>query len=152
MQRPFTKKNDIKEFYELRDVQPQQPQQPLQSQQKTTALSEQKPRTFTIPSSSRLKEDLTPAYVPERQAYMRNSYIPTPLHDGGYTPAPRNIHCIVIADHIIDCPICSRLYRNYTPIYNTIIGIMLIALIVLIIKYNRYQQPRSMILSSSPQM
>lgn len=142
MQRPFTKKNDIKEFYELRDVQSQQQPPPIQSQQqKITTLSEQKPRTFTIPSSSRLKEDGAPAYVPERQAYMRNSYSPVQPQD--YTSAPRNIHCIVIADHIIDCPICSRLYRNYTPIYNTIIGIMLIALIVLIIKYNRYPQPVS---------
>jgi hypothetical protein len=54
---------------------------------------------------------------------------------------PRNIHCVVIADHIMDCPICSRFYRNYTPIYNLIILILGIALIVLIIKCNNKNIP-----------
>jgi len=120
---PKKRKLDTTEFFELRENTPQEQQQL------------DKP-AYKIPSSSNLLgasnntsgktyKPANQAYPPEDQNEFRTSqnYI-----------SPRSLHCIVIADHILDCPICSRFYRNYTPFYNIIIMILLIMLIFLFIR------------------
>lgn len=121
------------DFYELKDSQTPTPPQP---------------RNFKIPSSTDLlgsqEVDSPPAPHPPRPlppappkyAFQKFSSPPPSTSDDSLIANPRNIHCVVIADHIMDCPICSRFYRNYTPIYNVIILILGIALIILIIKYS----------------
>jgi len=143
MQRPYTKKiESVKEFYELRDPAPQRNPSPVQAQPQLMRLEtkqEQQTPAFTIPTASAI----TSKPPKESSSYAR--YFPPPPPQ--YTPSPvenpRALHCITIADHIIDCPICSRLYRNYTPIYNTIIGILLIVIIALVIKCVRIPSSRS---------
>lgn len=148
MQRIYGKTNmKEKELYELRDPQPlnterhpdaykiaqrsvtQSSQSPAQSQPQ----AQQRP--FTIPSSSHLIEPEPSApirsYVPSRPVYFHESPS-SPPHEV-YT-SPRNLHCVVIADHIVDCPICSRFYRNYSPLYNGIIIVLVIILVVILFK------------------
>lgn len=117
---PKKKPQQFAEFFELKDQ--EQPQQ------------EMKPPTYKIPSSSNL---INKAYRPVSQSYS-SSHEEDTLKPQSHqqTPyiSPRSLHCIVIADHIMDCPICCRLYRNYTPFYNIIIMILLIILIFLFIR------------------
>lgn len=122
---PKSKKLDTREFFELRENTPQE-------------QLEAKP-AYKIPSSSNLLNNAvsaggtsTKSYKPATQAYP-----PEDLRDFKTSQqyiSPRGLHCIVIADHILDCPICSRFYRNYTPFYNIIIMILLMMLIFLFIR------------------
>ena len=125
---PKNKKLDTREFFELRENTPQE-------------QLEIKP-AYKIPSSSNMLNKMaaagpvgstsTKSYKPATQAYP-----PEELRDFKTSQqyiSPRGLHCIVIADHILDCPICSRFYRNYTPFYNIIIMILLMMLIFLFIR------------------
>jgi len=120
---PKKRKLDTTEFFELRENTPQEQQQ------------NEKP-AYKIPSSSNLlgasnnNISVSKSYKPVNQAYDDQNEFKT---SSSYI-SPRSIHCIVIADHIIDCPICSKFYRNYTPFYNIIIMILLIMLIFLFIR------------------
>lgn len=123
---PKTKKQlDTREFFELRENTVQEQQQ------------QAKP-TYKIPSSSNLLSagnvggTTTKSYKPATHAYPPEE-IQHPKNAQQYI-SPRSLHCIVIADHILDCPICSRFYRNYTPFYNIIIMILLMMLIFLFIR------------------
>lgn len=118
---PKKKKMDTTEFFELREDQQQPAQDP------STAA-------YKIPSSSNLINNNKTstnykasfnAYEPEKH---QSSNLQTPYI------SPRSIHCIVIADHIMDCPLCSRFYRNYTPFYNIVIMILLMIVIFLFIR------------------
>lgn len=130
---------NLSDFYELKDSNVPPPP----SMASTS-------RNFKIPSSSDILEDVAPPPPPKppapspRFSYQKfASPSPASSHDSesNLLANPRNIHCVVIADHIMDCPICSRFYRNYTPIYNVIILILGIALIILIIKCNNKNFP-----------
>lgn len=140
---------NLGDLYELKDSQPPMP--PPQ------------PRNFKIPSSSDIignqEMNSTPSQQPARHVassgpkFTYQKFSPPPSNEDNFISNPRNIHCVVIADHIMDCPICSRFYRNYTPIYNVIILILGIALIVLIIKYstrNNFQATPAFIRTPSP--
>ena len=162
MQRIYGK-NDLKEkeYYELREPsRPSTDRHPDLYKKAEIKTGKQ----FTIPSSSHMIEKepaphpsppsstpaFTPTYNPIRSTtrYARApsyhheqetpQYIPS---DNTYNTSPRNLHCIVIADHIVDCPICSRFYRNYTPIYNVIIFILVVILMIMIIRVNRSPTP-----------
>jgi len=156
MQRIYGK-NDMKEkeYFELRDQPPMSTDRhPDLYRKAASAVHHQQSEpakavpTFTIPSSSNIgieKEEIKSIkpYFPARQAYYQDSYPQQQQLQPQQQPpqevytSPRNLHCIVIADHIVDCPICSRFYRNYTPIYNVIILILIIVLIVFIVRSNR---------------
>lgn len=143
---PKSKKLDTREFFELRENTPQE-------------QLEAKP-AYKIPSSSNLLNNAaiasagstsTKSYKPATQAYP-----PEDLRDFKTSQqyiSPRGLHCIVIADHILDCPICSRFYRNYTPFYNIIIMILLMMLIFLFIRCQKLtllSTPRSYAPPPSP--
>lgn len=122
---PNKKKLNTAEFFELRENTPQEKQQ----------LEMLKP-SYKIPSSSNLiSSSNNKTYKPATQAYAPSDEEKDirPQQQTSYI-SPRSLHCIVIADHIMDCPICSRFYRNYTPFYNIIIMILLIMLIFLFIR------------------
>lgn len=121
---PKKRKIDTTEYFELRE---NTPQEQLQQQ------FEIKP-AYKIPSSSNVlnTNNNTKTYKPATQAYS-NEDLAKEKQSSSYM-SPRSLHCIVIADHIMDCPICSRFYRNYTPFYNIIIMILLIILIFLFIR------------------
>lgn len=121
---PRKKKADTAEFFELRENTPQERLQ-----------FEMKPPTYKIPSSSNIVSN-NKTYKPATQAYSPEETKPDtsfPQQQTSYM-SPRSLHCIVIADHIMDCPICSRFYRNYTPFYNIMIMILLIIIIFLFIR------------------
>lgn len=158
MQRIYGKPNmKEKEMYELREPQPlnmdRHPDlynigQKKQSSVATAAtpLVSTDNRQFTIPSSSTMIESeasKTPSkpYFPVRNAYFQEPPTRHPQPHDVYT-SPRNLHCVVIADHIMECPICSRFYRNYSPLYNTIIVILLILLLIIIYRNNRVVIPQ----------
>lgn len=125
---PKKRKIDTTEYFELRE---NTPQEQLQQQQQF----EIKP-AYKIPSSSNLlnnTNNTTKTYKPATQAYSHESDVSKEKQSSSYM-SPRSLHCIVIADHIMDCPICSRFYRNYTPFYNIVIMILLIVLIFLFIR------------------
>lgn len=131
---PKKKKLDTTEFFELREEQQQQPQSG---------------EAYKIPSSSNLINKSSTnykasfnAYEPDKQQQQTNLQAP-------YI-SPRSIHCILIADHIMDCPLCSRFYRNYTPFYNTVIMILLMALIFLFIRCQKLSFLTSKSSHSSP--
>lgn len=154
MQRANTKKiENIKDIYDL-NAPPSQPQQqsqlqpqmmrqspvqpkPPQQQHILTQPPSPKPRQFTIPSSSAF----TPPPAPKPQ-FQPSSYqfMNVSQQQQQFSPqdvSPRSLHCITIAEHIVDCPICGRLYRNYTPIYTIMIVILVIVIISLLIKFLR---------------
>lgn len=124
---PKKRKLDTTEFFELRENTAQEQQQL------------DKP-AYKIPSSSNLLgassngggSNNSKTYKPANQAYYSDDQ--NEFKTSQNYISPRSLHCIVIADHILDCPICSRFYRNYTPFYNIIIMILLIMLIFLFIK------------------
>lgn len=124
---PKNKKLDTREFFELRENTAQE-------------QLEAKP-AYKIPSSSNLLNNAagvaggasTKSYKPAAQAYAPDDF-PRDFKTSQQYISPRGLHCIVIADHILDCPICSRFYRNYTPFYNIIIMILLMVLIFLFIR------------------
>ena len=118
---PKKKKFDTAEFFELRENSAQEQQQ-----------FEMKPTSFKIPSSSSLINS-NKTYKPASQAYDDDNTVAPKDKQTPYI-SPRGIHCVVIADHIMDCPICSRFYRNYTPFYNVVIMILLMILIFLFIR------------------
>lgn len=119
---PKSKKPDTTEFFELRENTPQE-------------HFDVNP-AYKIPSSSNIINNKT--YKPATQAYPPLEEKPqnkeTRQQQQTSYISPRSLHCIVIADHIIDCPICSRFYRNYTPFYNIIIMILLMIMIFLFIR------------------
>lgn len=123
---PKNKKVNTAEYFELRENTTQEQQQ----------LDMMKP-SYKIPSSSNLVQSSSSnkTYKPATQAYFAPSDEDRQQQQqhSSYM-SPRSLHCIVIADHIMDCPICSRFYRNYTPFYNIIIMILLIMLIFLFIR------------------
>lgn len=122
---PRKKKADNVEFFELRENTPQERLQ-----------FEMKPPSYKIPSSSNvLTSNSNKTYKPATQAYSPEDKPETsfPQQQTAYM-SPRSLHCIVIADHIMDCPICSRFYRNYTPFYNIVLMILLIIIIFLFIR------------------
>lgn len=120
---PKSKKMNTTEFFELRENTSQEQQQ----------FEMMKP-SYKIPSSSNLVSNTNKPYKPATQAYSSSDEEPkSPQQQTSYI-SPRSLHCIVIADHIMDCPICSRFYRNYTPFYNIIIMILLILLLFLFIR------------------
>lgn len=121
---PKTKKLDTREFFELRENTPQE-------------QLEAKP-AYKIPSSSNLlnnsgSSNNNKQFKPAAQAYPPED-IQRDFKTSQQYISPRGLHCIVIADHILDCPICSRFYRNYTPFYNIIIMILLMMLVFLFIR------------------
>lgn len=120
---PKKRKIDTTEFFELRENSPQEKLQQM----------EMKP-AYKIPSSSNLLNSNTKTYKPAMQAYASNESSPKDNNKQSSYMSPRSLHCIVIADHIMDCPICSRFYRNYTSFYNIMIMILLIVLIFLFIR------------------
>ena len=149
MQRPYTKKTEtVKEYYELRE-----PATPPQKPTKQDPAPAQQSRQFTIPSSSSMIKSNPPqstttlsAYPQDRGAYLtpqqqqqlqqrQQQFFSQQQYSDNIQP--RSLHCITIADHIIDCPICSRFYRSYAPVYTIIITILLIVIIVIVIKYVR---------------
>ena len=160
MQRMYGK-NDMKEkeFYELRE--PSRPSTDRHPDLYKKAETKMTGAQFTIPSSSHMIEKEvaishhpsppsspshpSPTYNPIRsmRSYGRSPYYqedqqqPPHYNIPSEITSPRNLHCIVIADHIVDCPICSRFYRNYTPIYNVIIFILVVILMIMIIRMNR---------------
>lgn len=122
---PKSKKLDTREFFELRENTPQE-------------QLEVKP-AYKIPSSSNLLSNAAAAGSTNTKSYkpVSHAYPPEDQRDLKTSQqyiSPRGLHCIVIADHILDCPICSRFYRNYTPFYNIIIMILLMMLIFLFIR------------------
>jgi hypothetical protein len=157
MQRIYGKNDTIeKEHYQARHVPPVSTERHPDLYRKSEAAMNQsapvalKPSSsYTIPTSSNIvveKEVVveTPTtikpYFPAKHAYYSEPHHQQQQQQQQqpaveYTSA-RNLHCIVIADHIVDCPICSRFYRNYTPVYNVIILILVIVLIVFIIRSN----------------
>lgn len=159
MQRIYGKNNmKEKEMYELREPQPLnmdrhpdlynigQKKQPSSVATAATPLLSTEARQFTIPSSSTMidQESSKPPskpYFPVRAAYFPETPTRHPQQHDAYT-SPRNLHCVVIADHIMECPICSRFYRNYSPLYNTIIVILVVLLLVIIYRNNRVMIPQ----------
>lgn len=131
---PKSKKLNTTEFFELRENTPQEQQQ----------FEMMKP-SYKIPSSSNLVSSSNKTYKPATQAYQDDEKEQKSPQQTSYI-SPRSLHCIVIADHIMDCPICSRFYRNYTPFYNIIIMILLMMLIFLFIRC----QKLTIIASSKP--
>lgn len=125
---PKKKKFDTTEYFELRENTAQEQQQ----------FEMKPPSSYKIPSSSNLLAAASGGssnnrtYKPAAQAYDDGR----DNKDRQQTPyvSPRSIHCVVIADHIMDCPICSRFYRNYTPFYNIVILILLMTLIFLFVR------------------
>lgn len=120
---PKSKKLNTTEFFELRENTAQEQQQ----------LDMMKP-SYKIPSSSNLVSNTNKPYKSATHAYSSSDEEPKNHQQQTSYISPRSLHCIVIADHIMDCPICSRFYRNYTPFYNIIIMILLILLIFLFIR------------------
>lgn len=123
---PKTKKLDTREFFELRENNPQE------------QLEIAKP-AYKIPSSSNLLNNAGAAAGSTNSKSYKAAMQAYPPEDRDFKTSqqyisPRGLHCIVIADHILDCPICSRFYRNYTPFYNIIIMILLMMLIFLFIR------------------
>lgn len=157
MQRPSIKmyqgRMNVSDFYELKDSPPAPAPSPASSSMMMSSPVAKPSSTFKIPSSSDLMVNDEPPSRPSTPPPSRFAYSfsnpPTPKtqppssSDDSILSNPRNIHCVVIADHIMECPICSRFYRNYTPIYNIIILILGIALIVLIIKCNNRSFPQA---------
>lgn len=136
---PKTKKLDTREFFELRENTSQE-------------QLEAKP-AYKIPSSSNLINNAavgstsTKSYKPATQAYPPEE---RDFKTSQQYISPRGLHCIVIADHILDCPICSRFYRNYTPFYNIIIMILLMVLIFLFIRCQKLTLLASSVRSYTP--
>lgn len=122
---PRKKRIDTTEFFELRE----------NTQQEQQQFEMKPPAAYKIPSSSNLLAAAgNRTYKPASQAYDDGKDKDKhQQHQTSYV-SPRNIHCVVIADHIMDCPICSRFYRNYTPFYNVVILILLMILIFLFIR------------------
>jgi len=155
MQRIYGKNDTIeKEHYQARHVPPVSTERhpdlyrksdAAMNHQQSAPVALKPSSSYTIPTSSHIVEKepvvvATPPtskpYFPAKNAYYQEPHSPQqPQYPTEYT-SPRNLHCIVIADHIVDCPICSRFYRNYTPVYNVIILILVIVLIVFIIRSN----------------
>jgi hypothetical protein len=171
---------NIKDIYELRDQTPQsssqmmhQTPQSLQMMRQNAIQSKQqhhlthppsstqfspptsKPRQFTIPSSSNFTPPPSspkPQFPPSSYQFM-NVSPSSQQHQQQFSPqdvTPRNLHCITIAEHIVDCPICGRLYRNYTPIYSIMIIVLVIVIIVLLIKFLRPVSKTTTTISSIP--
>lgn len=117
-----------------------QPPSPTQFSPPTPSTS--KPRQFTIPSSSNFTPPPSspkPQFPPSSYQFM-NISPSSQQQQQQFSPqdvAPRSLHCITIAEHIVDCPICGRLYRNYTPVYTIMIIVLVIVIIVLLIKFLR---------------
>ena len=159
-----------RQYYELREPPAPSPDRLpdlYRTRQPTASTLPVKPATpsFTIPSSSSVvtsppPESTTPHYSSDTALISRphTSYssvtTPPPPHPHhpppppDYYSSPRNLHCIVIADHIMDCPLCSRFYRNYTPLYNTIIILLIIVILVMIYRC----RGSNSVLTSSPRL
>lgn len=139
-------------YYELKEPTPShhtqhQPHPPSPPPITTNKHNEMARPSFTIPSSSHLApRPINPSNYPHPSETSPPPMIKYPTGADLY-PSPRSLHCIVIADHIGDCPICSRFYRNYTPFYNTIIFILVIVLVVMMM---RCQSTTSSLGTSSP--
>ena len=131
---PKMKKLDTKEYYELRENTPQEPLEkpgykiPSSSNLLNGNSGSSNNNNTGVSSSSNAK-----SYKAANHAYPPEDYQQNYKTSQQYI-SPRGLHCIVIADHILDCPICSRFYRNYTPFYNIIIMILLILLVFLFIR------------------
>lgn len=125
---PRKKKIDTAEFFELRE----------NTQQEQQQFEMKPPASYKIPSSSNMLAAASGGgsnrtYKPASVAYDDGKDKDRPHQQTPYV-SPRSIHCVVIADHIMDCPICSRFYRNYTPFYNVVFLILLTILIFLFIR------------------
>lgn len=118
---PRSKKSESTEYFELRE-------KPAVSDPSFDMIK----APYKIPSSSAMGSG-NKTYRPMAQTYQDDDGSPDHRKGSSYV-APRSLHCIVIADHIMDCPLCSRFYRNYTPFYNIIIMVLLIILIFLFIR------------------
>lgn len=123
---PRKKKMDTAEFFELRE----------NTQQEQQQFEMKPPASYKIPSSSNLMSSSggNRTYKPASMAYDDGKDKDRPPQQQTPYVSPRSIHCVVIADHIMDCPICSRFYRNYTPFYNVVFLILLTILIFLFIR------------------
>ena len=155
----------MSDFYELKDSNtspppmssiqsPPRPQQPFKIPSSTSLISQEEDVQRPMMAVKQPPPPPSTQPPPVRFSYQKlgppsPSYSQQMSEENSLLANPRNIHCVVIADHIMDCPICSRFYRNYTPIYNLIILILGIALIVLIIKCNNRNVPTTYIRTSS---
>ena len=83
-------------------------------------------------------------HIPHAQAGMSRMNEPPPqpnytqdqesIQGMPYNAALHNISCLVISEHIKDCPICSKFYNNDNTIYIIIIVILAIICLLLLKK------------------
>lgn len=60
-------------------------------------------------------------HQPQPQQHMPSKYLPTSA-----------INCLDIAEHVKDCPICSKFYKNDNTVYIIVIVILVILCILLL--------------------
>lgn len=73
---------------------------------------------------------MVPMHSHPQEAHM-HAAPPEPDDQPGENSALRNISCLEIADHIKDCPICSRFYNCDKTVY--IICIVVLAIVCLLL-------------------
>lgn len=88
--------------------------------------------SYVIPSSTDIMTRSEPKYTYEQPLPSR-SFTPNPAasstsHLNDFTSAT-TIHCITIADHVMNCPICSKFYRDYSPFYK-VVSLICIAVLI----------------------
>ena len=57
--------------------------------------------------------------------------LPPPIRMIDYCPP---INCVVVSDHVKQCPVCSQIYRPYTGVMITIIIILIVVILFLLKK------------------
>lgn len=129
-------RSNLSDFYELKDTPPPQPARQFKIPSSSDIIGSQEPQSSGPSPATVMRPNPPPSPSVPSYSFQKFRNDPPPSDESNLLANPRNIHCVVIADHIMDCPICSRFYRNYTPIYNVIILILGIAIVVLIIRCN----------------
>lgn len=132
---------EYKEYYELRDNNNQSPNtttgnqtNPFVAKREAVARASapsSSSASYVIPSSTDIMTRPEPKYTYEQPMPSR-SFTPNPAatssHVNDYTSAT-TIHCITIADHVMNCPICSKFYRDYSPFYK-VVSLICIAILI----------------------
>jgi hypothetical protein len=72
---------------------------------------------------------------PEEPQFQEEEMVPMPRELRiPSRPDPMNFHCIDIATHIQNCPVCSKFYNGDKSLYNIIIVVLAIVCILLLKK------------------
>jgi hypothetical protein len=91
------------------------------------SYEDEKPTTSSLHLSNRRKSDISPSSsfmdgTEDTGVRFRGK---NPLHDST---------CVDINDHVVNCPICSTYYQNYTTMYVGIIILLGFIILIFLLK------------------